>query len=70
MKDSTITLVEFFAPWCGHCKSLAPNFAKAATALKGTAKLASVDCTVEKDLCSRFGVQGFPTLKVRDTREA
>jgi len=64
IKDSSITLVEFFAPWCGHCKALAPNFAKAATALKGTAKLASVDCTVEKDLCSRYGVQGFPTLKV------
>lgn len=64
IKDSSITLVEFFAPWCGHCKSLAPNYAKAATELKGTAKLASVDCTVEKDLCSRFGVQGFPTLKI------
>lgn len=64
ISDSSLTLVEFFAPWCGHCKSLAPNFAKAATALKGTAKLASVDCTVEKDLCSRFGIQGFPTLKV------
>lgn len=32
--------------------------------MKGTAKLASVDCTTEKDLCSRFGVQGFPTLKI------
>jgi protein disulfide-isomerase A1 len=64
IKESGLTLVEFFAPWCGHCKTLAPNFARAATELKGAAKLASVDCTVEKDLCSRFGVQGFPTLKV------
>jgi len=64
IKANPITLVEFFAPWCGHCKALAPNYAKAATALKGTAVLASVDCTDQRDLCSRFGVQGFPTLKV------
>jgi len=64
VSSDAITLVEFFAPWCGHCKTLAPNFARAATELKGVAKLASVDCTVHKDLCSRFGVQGFPTLKV------
>jgi len=64
VKGADLTLVEFFAPWCGHCKALAPNFARAATELKGVAKLASVDCTVHKDLCSRYGVQGFPTLKV------
>lgn len=49
---------------CGHCKQLAPNYAKAASELKGTAVLGAVDCTVEKDLCSEYGVQGFPTLKV------
>lgn len=62
--SSGITLVEFFAPWCGHCKALAPNYEKAATELKGSAKLGSVDCTIHRDLCSRFGVQGFPTLKI------
>jgi len=64
VKGADLTLVEFFAPWCGHCKALAPNYARAATELKGVAKLASVDCTIHKDLCSRYGVQGFPTLKV------
>jgi protein disulfide-isomerase A1 len=54
-----------FAPWCGHCKALAPEYEEAATTLKEkNIKLAKVDCTEEADLCQSFGVEGYPTLKV------
>lgn len=54
-----------FAPWCGHCKALAPEYEEAATTLKEkNIKLVKVDCTEETDLCQQHGVEGYPTLKV------
>ncbi|KAJ9157295.1 Protein disulfide-isomerase [Pleurostoma richardsiae] len=65
IKTNDIVLAEFFAPWCGHCKALAPEYEEAATSLKEkNIKLAKVDCTEDSDLCQQYGVEGYPTLKV------
>uniref|UniRef100_A0A8C3IJV0 Protein disulfide-isomerase A3 n=1 Tax=Chrysemys picta bellii TaxID=8478 RepID=A0A8C3IJV0_CHRPI len=66
-----LVLVEFYAPWCGHCKRLAPEYEAAATRLKGIVPLVKVDCTANTNTCNKYGVSGYPTLKVfRDGEEA
>ena len=57
-------MVEFYAPWCGHCKNLAPEWEEAAQKLSGSVKLGAVDATVHESLAQKYGIKGFPTIKV------
>ncbi|KAF7645607.1 hypothetical protein LDENG_00201250 [Lucifuga dentata] len=64
IQSDSLWLVEFYAPWCGHCRNLAPDWKKAATALKGVVKIGAVDADQHKSLGSQYGVRGFPTIKI------
>mmetsp|Transcript_33263 Transcript_33263/g.61835 ORF Transcript_33263/g.61835 Transcript_33263/m.61835 type:complete len:214 (-) Transcript_33263:366-1007(-) len=54
--------VEFYAPWCGHCRQLAPTWEKLAKTLKKKVTVAKVDVTKNRLLGQRFGITGFPSL--------
>lgn len=63
--DGKPVLVKFYAPWCGHCKALAPEYEAAATLLKSqNIRLAEINCDDDKEFCRGHGVTGYPTLKV------
>nr|KAF6430040.1 protein disulfide isomerase family A member 6 [Molossus molossus] len=64
IQSNSLWLVEFFAPWCGHCQRLTPEWKKVATALKDIVKVGAVDADKHQSLGGQYGVQGFPTIKI------
>jgi protein disulfide-isomerase A6 len=56
LDSDELWFVEFFAPWCGHCKSLAPSWEKAAKNLKGVVKVGAVDMTTDKEAGASYGI--------------
>jgi protein disulfide-isomerase A6 len=64
LETDELVMVEFFAPWCGHCTKLKPEYEQASEQLRGVAKLVAVDATAATGLAQQFGIQGFPTIKV------
>jgi protein disulfide-isomerase A6 len=51
------------APWCGHCKNLAPEWEKAAQALEGIVNVGAVDMTTDQQAGSAYSIKGYPTIK-------
>jgi len=67
LQQHPVVVAEFYAPWCGHCKQLAPHYEQAARLLKDSehpVAFAKIDCTIEQDLAHEQGIEGYPTLKI------
>ena len=62
IKSNNLWLILFYAPWCGHCKAFHPQFEKLAKSTKGLFKIGAVNCEAERDLASKYKIDGFPTV--------
>jgi protein disulfide-isomerase-like protein len=67
--DGRLWLVDFYAPWCGHCKELAPILEEVALKLNGKITIGTIDATTHKKVANKFDIRSFPTLKFTRGRD-
>jgi len=60
--DDVPLVVDFWAPWCGPCRMMAPEFSKAASELSGKARLVKVNTEMHQTASPKFGIRGIPTM--------
>ena len=63
IKTGRPLLVQFYAPWCGHCQQLAPTWEKVADKIGRDVAVGKLDCTQYQTLAQKYGIRGFPTIK-------
>ncbi len=68
-KTKDLTVIDFWAPWCGPCRMMAPVFEELASEFKGKMQFAKVDVDEEPVLASRFGISGIPCLIIVEDGE-
>jgi thioredoxin 2 len=60
--DELPIIIDYWAPWCGPCRSMAPEFAKAALKLKSKARFAKIDTEQHPEISQKLGIRGIPLL--------
>ncbi|KAF9285035.1 hypothetical protein BGZ68_004206 [Mortierella alpina] len=63
-------LIEYYAPWCGHCKALVPIYEQLATVLKDKVNVAKIDCTTNEEICQKANIRGYPTIRLHQHGES
>jgi len=60
------TFIKYYAPWCGFCRRLEPEWRKLKYHYRHKVGFAEYNCDIQKKICSQHDVIGYPTLKIRD----